>query len=665
MYFPDETQFPDVCEHFAHHDAMSFHADLCGAGVTLAARIGPCGVLMDLIEYPCCEGYSSLRRPRRVSADAHCSHGGLADRSGRWASGWTMVAGYPARMAPDGDPFADVRREALDLLDRQRRRFRLRRGRTRRRDDACTRDLASIDEGLRRIAESTLRRLDDRLVRLARRVPPVMRWWLYEVAVLVRREFGPEGERNLAQAVECIPGVLLFAFALDDPQSADLYGVVTDILRDIGRGSRRAPQLVDDAVDAWMRRRRELVPDPVSRLTARHLWRLLREDTDPFGWRLPAGLSDEALRRAQRQLVLRASRYVAPDLLLVPAPPRWAPEDVPTDPHACARWFAVVQGARRDPVHGRVSGLVRRYRRTWDPAFSGFVSAHALALWHRDRERMAEGIAAIELWAAATGRRPCRASNPATLLAEAGPFRHVVRRGTFSGRGVRGALSATFDVPAAFAYAGEGVRVEPIRSPVELIGEAARMRNCLADYVGKCGRGDYVVCRAEVDGRPWVLGIRRVGDRWVLEQVAGPRNRPMPTGVFDALAPYFEAADIVVPGRRASLPAEDAEDAVAEPRGLRLRRMAWRFGHPAGPGVRGVADPADERGRAGRQCVMPGLDDEEDVDPEDGDLFEMFEAHEHDAVAEFVAFLEGDGPAGRRGRADGEGDEDDDGPGRR
>lgn len=555
-----------------------------GAGplrTELTAVVRPCGFQIEVVRPP---GLLSEAGPSFERYWVHAGHGGLRSRAGRFGSGWTMVGGCPPSWGHPLDPL--VRIQAAFL----------RRARNLGRTPRCARAtrsagrvgpapevqraLADLRSFLGAVATTFLRSLDPGRVRLARKVAPPMRWWLYDVASCAARD-GARLE-PLAQAVECIPGVLAFAFALDDPSIED-HARVSDVLEKVAQGVGTARDHARVLADVWWRWIDRAggsdLDGPTSRerLRERLRWRVRRGHRG--GVSAPVGFPPEEAKARQRRFVMRSSRLVDPRLLLVPAPPVWAPEDLPAGPRAVARYFAVVQQTRLHPSHREVAWLFGRPPGQWDPAVSAVISAHALALWHADPTVRAIRVGAIELAMGVTGRRFGRKSDPAKILAATRDFARLLSSSELP---VTPIQDLVFEVPGHLRFEAPGVSVRPIGSAVELVAEAARMRNCIGRYARDVACGRRVVCVAVVEGKRYHVSVRRRSlSGFVLEAIRGFANARVPPAVFERLGPWLSAAQIAVRSRRtlrggARVPLVDGLDVPGGLRRARIRRHAAR-----------------------------------------------------------------------------------------
>jgi hypothetical protein len=386
--------------------------------------------------------------------------------------------------------------------------------------------------------------------------------WRARVASVLARD-----QRGwLAQAARAHPGVVLFGLALGDVEETEDAGV--KLLHDVAQGRRLGPAL-DDAVGAWAR----ALP----------------------AWAAPSDLRTRALRgafaaaaarrgdararmlAAQKVLVRRAGRWCEPDLLLVPPPLRFAPEDVPPDPEENLRWFRVMKVPGLT-VEGRPAPLDTGLAE----AFSAFASRHAdvIGCVPADLDRatwLAELVAVLR----ASGRTPSRATDPERLVAQV-DVEEVRRR-------------LTEPQPALFAPPGQGavppapVAAEPVAATLappapdwrdagfppradvqsrtisprvfepwrseratvvqietlhELRLEGARMSNCVASYQPRIERGDFVVLTAKVDGNRITIAVQPCMTGWRLHEWKGFANRRVEPSEIEALRPWMRANGI-------------------------------------------------------------------------------------------------------------------------
>ena len=89
------------------------------------------------------------------------------------------------------------------------------------------------------------------------------------------------------------------------------------------------------------------------------------------------------------------------------------------------------------------------------------------------------------------------------------------------------------------------VRVVPLLSPRALLQESIALHNCADSYTARCQRESHVLLslREQVTDRRVALAcLERRGNSWILGQVAGPCNRPVPDWVRRVAT---QAADVV------------------------------------------------------------------------------------------------------------------------
>ena len=403
---------------------------------------------------------------------------------------------------------------------------RLRGGRRRnggRRDDdtAVARDRAALSDFLRRVAKAVAAGLDPDLRSLALVAPWPMRWWLYDVARAARDEMGERGLRHLRQAVECIPGVLALAFALDDP-AFGTHGLVTRTLRAVVRGEGEAADHVEALLDAW--KPAVMVDDGTQMLSP---------------WAASVDVADPKVRLRQRQFVSRIGACVDPVHLLAPVLPGFDPQDVPDEPAMRRRYASFFHETQSDP---RVVEVTTATGPEALARIGGFLSAHAVELWDASARVRSERLGAVLVAAHALGRRFGRRSDPRKVLELAAPFQPLVRSGDLPGRLPK---KRAFPVPERLAFDEGGVRVEPIRDFARLVVEGAKMRNCVASYAEDLARGRRHLCVVEVDGARYHAEIRRRrGGRLVLRTILGHANASVTMATIDKIRPWIERAGL-------------------------------------------------------------------------------------------------------------------------
>jgi hypothetical protein len=90
-----------------------------------------------------------------------------------------------------------------------------------------------------------------------------------------------------------------------------------------------------------------------------------------------------------------------------------------------------------------------------------------------------------------------------------------------------------------------GVRVVPLLSPSALLQESIALHNCADGFATECSRGSVILLSLReqtTDRRVALACLERRGNTWIMNQVAGPCNKPAPDWLHRSAA---HAGDLV------------------------------------------------------------------------------------------------------------------------
>ena len=265
----------------------------------------------------------------------------------------------------------------------------------------------------------------------------------------------------------------------------------------------------------------------------------------------------EALTRwveRMRLLVRRAGPRVSPLDLCAPPPQLFAPEDIPVEVRANARWYAAMRFAghviEADLPVGSWSFLSRNALLLHDVAL-----ARAEEPWFA---RVAgEGLMlgrSLFGYARTTGQWPVRHANARALLTSADSWwlLQESRTGLAQRLGevleqlrkldlgeveaivplnedpildpVAGVVFPVFEPPTPDVA---GVELRPITTALELAAEGRRMCNCVASLCGELARSGHWIFSGRILSEPVTVQISRIGGRYALEEARGYMNRKL------------------------------------------------------------------------------------------------------------------------------------------
>jgi hypothetical protein len=418
---------------------------------------------------------------------------------------WGLTAGITWT---DGDPFTEARHWIYRALTPLRRRT-LRRttnptlsktmteARARIHDAACA-AVAVLDGGARKVVM---------------RYPNHVRAWLYQ-------QLASDTSGRLAQVAQACPGVLTFAYALRAfGRRTGCVRAASRLLRGIIDG-RPLNILLDEALGTWAanagkRVERRCTPDGYL-----HNWQCLDECQ---------GNERESLLRAQRLLIRRAGAGVPSLTLWLPPPAAFAPEDIPDQKIANARWFRVMKCLR--PILA-----IRNDVRPGDGYnLCMFVSRHALQI-HKSKElgRIDYGRTSVILdYARANNHWPKRSTSATPYLAAAETWhqhfkeiRRMAELATETGETLvdpEGNLLPFPEPPCPGWRSGEDMII-PLRTAEKVLAEGNQMHNCVASLVGDALAGRAFLYHGEVGGKPLTIQVAREGDGYRLVAAAGSAN---------------------------------------------------------------------------------------------------------------------------------------------
>lgn len=374
-------------------------------------------------------------------------------------------------------------------------------------------------------------RLDAAAWRGARAFAPDLQPWVYA-------QVAQDPSGRAAQLARTCPGAVLLAWAharlFRDGRDPAHEWACGRIFADASRGL-ALKDLVRRATSTWM----ALLPDDV-------LARAVAREGEP-----------EVLARRFRLLVRRAGPRVVPAWLTRP-PLAFAPEDIPRHPAPNARWFFATAVASRelgrlpDPLRSALSRFVSRHPRVlrWSPGRHTDVTGEInMAL---DATRTVQRL--VE-FAGATGRGPAPGCDPDEHLRRAarwaaarsraspvGQLAAALERIRLLGLGEVARIERHDPTPEAswrdgalrfppapgWRDAAPELTATPIRTAVELAGEARAMNHCAVTMLPALLAGELHLYAVQVDDERLTVAVRRRSGEppYWLEQARGPSNVP-------------------------------------------------------------------------------------------------------------------------------------------
>jgi hypothetical protein len=350
------------------------------------------------------------------------------------------------------------------------------------------------------------------------RFPNHVRPWLYQQLVA-------DTSGRLAQLSESNPGVLTFAYALESlGRRTGCTRLATQLLRGI-IAERSLKQLLAEAVSAWAGRAGKRVGRMCTPEVFHQNWQGLVESQ---------GEDRQSLLRSQRLLIRRAGAGVPSLTLWLPPPPAFAPEDIPHQKLANARWFRVMKCLR--PI------LAFRNNIPPEKALSlcMFVSRHALEI--RKRKELGRSdfrrICTLLDYARANNHWPHRSTPPARYLETAEAWhhrfqeiRHLAQLANETGENLLGedGNPLPFPEPPCPGWRSGEDTIVPLRTVEEVLAEGNRMHNCVASRVGEALSGRAFLYHGQVKGKPITIQIDSNSNRYRLVEAAGPTNKGLTT----------------------------------------------------------------------------------------------------------------------------------------
>jgi len=418
---------------------------------------------------------------------------------------WSLTAGIPRVYL---DPFAEARTWIYGALTPLRS-HRLR----------CTRDrdlskvMTEARARIRDAACATVALMDTSARKAALRFPDHIRAWLYQ-------QLAADGSGRLAQVARTCPGVLTFAYALRAfGRRTGCVRSASRLLRGIIEG-RPLNILLEEALSAWAanagkRVERICMPEAYFRN-----WQCLHECQ---------GNERQSMLRAQRLLIRRAGAGVPSLTLWLPPPPAFAPEDIPSQKLANARWFRVMKC-----LHP-----ILAFRKDVPPENSYslcmFVSRHALDI------RQSRELGRSDYWrtnalldyARANNHWPKRSSSATRFLEAAETWhrqfqeiRQMAELAAETGETLVGpdGNPLPFPEPPCPGWRSGENTILPLRTAEEVLAEGHRMHNCVASRVGEALAGRAFLYHGKVSGKPLTIQVAREGNGYCLVEAAGSSN---------------------------------------------------------------------------------------------------------------------------------------------
>ncbi|MFW5876124.1 MAG: HAD domain-containing protein [Myxococcota bacterium] len=228
-------------------------------------------------------------------------------------------------------------------------------------------------------------------------------------------------------------------------------------------------------------------------------------------------------------LVRRAPADAPPGALLEVAALPLITSDRPKTPERQELWL------------GAMMRLARALRPHSDPALrrcaTRYVSRHYAEL--RDTlDRGDPGWTDLVLWMAVTERRPDRALEPHRLLVELVDWWHITgdarlrQRLQWVFQEMERVGRVAMPEPPFPGFVEGALRVDPITDLRRLYEEGAAMHHCIFNYHTGVFSGFCAAYSVRQEDARWSMLLVRDGqERWRIDELAGPRNRPPPAGL--------------------------------------------------------------------------------------------------------------------------------------
>jgi hypothetical protein len=431
-------------------------------------------------------------------------------RAGKWETRtWGLTAGLTRT---SGDPFAEARTWIYRALTPVRPR------KGHKADRSLSKAMREARAAIHDAACAAVALLDATARKVVLRFPNHMRAWLFQQLTT-----DPSG--RLAQVAQACPGALTFAYALQAfGRRTGCVRAASRLLQGIIEG-RPINFLLEEAVSTWAENAGRRVEQDCTPEAYLRNWRCLAECQ---------GNERQSLLRAQRLLIRRAGAGVPSLTLWLPPPPAVAPEDVPKNKLANARWFRVMKCLRP------VLALHDDVRPEHGHNLCMFVSLHALEI--RESEELGNSdywrTSALLDYARATNHWPQRSTSAARYLEAAETWhrhfqeiRQMAELAAETGERLVGpdGNPLLFPEPPCPGWrSGEDTFI-PLRTAEEVLAEGNRMHNCVASRVGEALADRAFLYHGTIGGKSLTIQITREGKGYRLVEAAGVSNAA-PTG---------------------------------------------------------------------------------------------------------------------------------------
>jgi hypothetical protein len=450
------------------------------------------------------------------------------------------ASGHPDYLASEEDPF--VRAWA----------FALRAARIFTDHEAALAQLEQVRQLLATAARAVVERCQPAALAVARRFHPLTRLYVYRLVA-------GDVTGRVAQLARSCPGALVFAAGLET-RGGIAAEAARALIQDVVAGQPLA-HVLRGAVEQFLLHEAVLAEEGRRGVMRAGTLSLLDGDT-------------EALERwidRMRLFVRRAGPRVSPLDLCAAPPALFAPEDIPVEVRANARWYEAMRVAEvkieadvpagfwsflsRNALllHGKALARVEEPLLAWEARGAGLVLARRLLAyaeatrrWPTRHTSAVELLASTDAWWHLRDRRTGPAQRLGEVLErlrrlELGEVEAIVSLGEDPGSDpVAGIVFPVFEAPVVEVA---GVELQPIRTALELAAEGHRMGNCVAGLCGQLARGGHWILSGRILTEPVTVQVSRIQGCYVLEEARGSLNRKLARTEWRLLHRWLRALD--------------------------------------------------------------------------------------------------------------------------
>ncbi len=358
---------------------------------------------------------------------------------------------------------------------------------------------------------------DPKALKQARRFLPNLRWFVYSHIVA-------DKSGRLAQLASSCPGAFIFAHALREHGVAlfDVAGdACTTIMQSVVDGL-PLKRVLDEAIDSWMRE----APYEGTDTESHAAWTLVRGAS-------PAKRAQMQLE--QRLLIRRAVPGVKSELVWLPPPVAFVPNDIPKGARAIARWFRFAKAYncyRKANSLDDVQGL----------ALCGFASAHSeqLSALSRELKRSPSNlIGDIADYVVYNNlNMPTRSANPAAIVEATVAWE---RMDMFCFGRARRSLPPDTDFPpppVADLEVGP-VHLHAMTTPLDLRKEGKEMGHCVATHEHDANSGEAAYFNGTIGKSRVTIETIGVSGKWAVGQARGLQNRDLTSAEYGDLGVWI------------------------------------------------------------------------------------------------------------------------------